>query len=269
MGPLYSTGLVHPLYLADYYGSPAGAQRGPHTVEAARDDDDVKKPKEERTLAALRRGWIQQEVSYGQLDSAVVSKFVAACVAQGEFGMLGTLLRRRASAMWWLLRQNNDNNNGSRRDAAQPNFVDLQDREFSCRPHAVGGVAHALRDEVGVISFGGSPQNGVSSEVTKAVARMIKKAFFAANPDAVSLPPPPEASVEWSTLSSEEQEDKRRDYTRAVADTKTEFFHANLEFVSDKLGQWGEDFVEQLCATRECHALFICFFLCTCLCALC
>ncbi len=51
---------------------------------------------------ALRRGWIQQEVTFGQLQHTVVRDFVYSCVQREEYSALGTLIRRRPRAMHWV-----------------------------------------------------------------------------------------------------------------------------------------------------------------------
>lgn len=65
--------------------------------------DDIKVKKQfSPTLLALRRGWIQQEISFGKLDPTVVKGFVAECIKNQYYGVLGTLIRRRTKAMKWV-----------------------------------------------------------------------------------------------------------------------------------------------------------------------
>lgn len=59
MGSLYLDGVVWPLYLE----------------KLARGDSD-----NASVMSALRRGWIQQEISFGRLHISVVEQFICACI---------------------------------------------------------------------------------------------------------------------------------------------------------------------------------------------
>jgi len=80
MGSLYLKGSVFPLYLQDYY---SGHYEG------------------DLLSLSLRRGWIQQEISFGKLNNEAVKKFVESSIKNEDFGILGTLVRRRAQALKW------------------------------------------------------------------------------------------------------------------------------------------------------------------------
>ena len=57
----------------------------------------------EALMIALRRGWIQQEISYGVLHTETTKRFVEKCIESESFGELATFLRRRVKAMKWYL----------------------------------------------------------------------------------------------------------------------------------------------------------------------
>ena len=101
MGTLYVYGNVYPLYLQDYL------QDYLHKHE---DDDSEDLPKLlELSLndssyslsSSLRRGWIQQEISFGQMQKDIVLEFVKTCIKSKDYRSLGTLIRRRAKALEW------------------------------------------------------------------------------------------------------------------------------------------------------------------------
>jgi len=80
MGELYTRGVVLPLYLLDF----------------------VKMRNSEALMISLRRGWIQQEISYGELHKETTKLFVNTCIESGYFGELATFLRRRIKALNYL-----------------------------------------------------------------------------------------------------------------------------------------------------------------------
>ena len=82
MGTLYDQGTVFPLYLQDYATGFTSSSK---------------------TFEAIRRGWIQQEISYGTLPKAIVKDFVFAAISKKDYGLLGSLIRRRNNAMNFLL----------------------------------------------------------------------------------------------------------------------------------------------------------------------
>ena len=82
MGELYTRAVVLPLYLFDF------------TVNRKSDD----------LMTAMRRGWIQQEISYGVLHRATTEHFIKTCIKSESFGELATFLRRRPKAMKWFVK---------------------------------------------------------------------------------------------------------------------------------------------------------------------
>ena len=78
-GELYTRGVVLPLYLLDFTSN----------LDS------------EALMIALRRGWIQQEISYGLLHTETTKRFVEKCIESESFGELATFLRRRVKAMKW------------------------------------------------------------------------------------------------------------------------------------------------------------------------
>ena len=64
MGSLYVQGIVFPLYLQDYYM---------HENEYS-----------SMLSSSLRRGWIQQEISYGRLQRVIVNEFVKASIEKKD-----------------------------------------------------------------------------------------------------------------------------------------------------------------------------------------
>ena len=82
MGSLYLRGLVYPLYLHDY--------------KCDHDNSNT-----DMLSLSLRRGWIQQEISFGRLNRDVVCDFVKSSLLKNDYGNLGTLIRRRACAIKW------------------------------------------------------------------------------------------------------------------------------------------------------------------------
>lgn len=84
MGIHYLNCVVYPNYLSDDVNSTK-------TIE-----------KESSFAESLRRGWIQQEISYGSLNREVISNFVYYCLTSSDYSSLLRLLRRRATALNWF-----------------------------------------------------------------------------------------------------------------------------------------------------------------------
>jgi hypothetical protein len=181
MGALYCEGLVWPLYLADFSAGVATlsekkAQTGGVPSEALIDISrsvlfppfrTPASPHVDATLDALRRGWIQQELSFGRLDRTVVAPFVVDCVLTKSFGLLGSLVRRRASAMTWLLSSYPAADKFGRPMTA-PNTADLNDSE-SCDVWVLRNNARGL---IGNLNHE-SPADGESSCVSAAIAMLL------------------------------------------------------------------------------------------------
>ena len=81
-GRTYTRAVVLPLYLFDF------------TVNRKSDD----------LMTAMRRGWIQQEISYGVLHRTTTEHFIKTCIKSESFGELATFLRRRPKAMKWFVK---------------------------------------------------------------------------------------------------------------------------------------------------------------------
>ena len=201
MSPVYCDTEVICLYLTDFcrYSQQSRADakikdKHKHKVMSAplRIYRSQKSLGQDACLEALRRGWIQQEVSFGRLNTDIVSEFVRECVACSRFGLLGTLLRRRAVALGWLLSSSKavasfsdlaffEDLESPKQDKANAmglnlwNIADLNDtdhafddddtiREFlRLPPPDASGLLHC------------SPDKGVSSEVAGAIANIVAR----------------------------------------------------------------------------------------------
>jgi hypothetical protein len=172
MGRLYCEAEVWPLYLADFCAN-SSADSGAGATTS--------------TLEALRRGWIQQEVSFGTLNQGVVAAFATKCVSTGCFGLLGTLIRRRPTAMAWMMqncvldfelqsklaRETNyytDTFGPTKSVALQPNHTDLMD-EGDSSPQLTRIAAEAMLE----VANNESPEQGESSNVNAAVRCWVSK----------------------------------------------------------------------------------------------
>jgi len=227
MGPLYSTGIVYPLYLEDFC-------RG--LTEAK---GESRKLLKRSLLAALRRGWIQQEISYGKLDAEIVRHFVQMCIAEGEFGVLGTFLRRRTRTVAWLF-EKVDRGYGDK-----PNYVDLQGETKMAAPSM--GMWPSISRAFGAMVLVASPVADESSSTVRAVHDVVKSAFFEANADTVTVPNPADLPG-WTDLSEEDRNEKRYEHVDAVAEAQNEYFESNLPLVSRGLGPFLDEVVDSLCA---------------------
>jgi hypothetical protein len=54
---------------------------------------------ESKASLSLRRGWIQQEISFGRLPVDIVKSFIKECIRRSKFELLGTFIRRRHKAI--------------------------------------------------------------------------------------------------------------------------------------------------------------------------
>jgi len=106
MGELYTRAMVFPLYLLDF--ATAGKDDDDGDDDSKKEPTDSNESTEEDQptkdlLVAIRRGWIQQEVSNGRILKTVVETFVKFCLSHNKHSVLATFLRRRPEAMKWLV----------------------------------------------------------------------------------------------------------------------------------------------------------------------
>ena len=89
MGLLYANGKVKTMYLEEYCNQIAG-------------DSDHNELKKEKVLTSLRRGWIQQEISFGELSVDIVRKYFNECIQNNDYYLIAALIRRRPNVVSWL-----------------------------------------------------------------------------------------------------------------------------------------------------------------------
>lgn len=109
MGPLYGGGEIVPAYLLNIDMVEIDGH-----INGIIDDRyiryiGVKKQSSSVLLNAVRRGWIQQEISYGRLDRGVIKSFVNHCITHQYYGILGTFITRcRPNVLRWIFKDKDD-----------------------------------------------------------------------------------------------------------------------------------------------------------------
>ena len=140
MGSLYVQGMVFPLYLQDYYV---------HANEYS-----------SMLSSSLRRGWIQQEISYGCLQRDIVNEFVKVSIEKKDYSNLGTLIRRRAYALKWAF--DKAKSLGKMDDRKTPDMVD-KDKDAPVHKH------------INFKLFDSSPPRGDNSNVYECIKLLVEE----------------------------------------------------------------------------------------------
>ena len=173
MSPIYCETEVICLYLTDFcrYVQPSESEKLPRSSR-----------RRDQCLEALRRGWIQQEVSFGRLNTAVVSEFVRECIGSSHFGLLGTLLRRRAVALGWFLRETGSQSGpGLGEQEKERDMLSLLNIADMHDANVMFDYSDTIKKYLGLPCglFTGSPSKGVSSQVESAIREVVVKTLKA------------------------------------------------------------------------------------------